>query len=494
MENKSKIQNLKNYLIKIIDEFREEYDKLDDLERKQIAPNTIYSVPSQIEIFWVTDPSEFQLFVLLHNPHRPDKEIVVNGPFDLNRIADKVIEIMDEPRWKEKSPITEDSWFISPDAGDKEHKYSDEFAGHFSGFLNIIRQTSSQSFPTGLVTSQSMGENDFCSIFKGNVANLPSSELNQKSFIESAKQYAASIKSGSIPETLAPIPAKKEENRRKFFGSYYNPGARIGNNVELTFKEKVFGPDIFGYPRYEYGFAFNGRMGFFDRYGLVLIESDDEVDAIKNLNTIFGMSIVCGIDAFSIRKSDILSSDPPVEFVPLGKPLGSYSRRVSEITGYAPNLLGGMKKTQITLEKMEQIIKISERIARDEKLNESLLFLLESNTHLKNSEFSQAYIFCWLIVEQNISKMFKKFLSGEQETLTKNRNVKDPNKMPISQKMKILHSNKKINDQNYLLLTEYNKKRNDFVHSVKTITELDAKNLFKFAFMIIQAEIRDMIK
>jgi len=494
MENESNIQNLKNYLIKIIDDFRKEYDALDDVERKYIAPDTIYSVPSQIEIFWVSEPSEFQLFVLFHDPNRQDKEIIINGPYNANQIADKVIGIMDEPRWRKKAPYTEYSWPLSSDAGDKEHKYSDEFAGHFLHFLNVIRQTSSQSFPPGLITSQGMGETDYCGIFKGNLAELPPSEIDQKSFIEYAKQHAVSVKSGLIPDVVELKTAEKEKNVRKFFGSYYYPGARIGNNVELTFREKIYGPNIFEYPKYEYGFAFNDRMGFYDRYGLVLIESEREEEAIKVINTIFGISIIHGIESFSVRKSDILETEIPFDYMQSGKPLGSYRRKISKITGYAPNFFGGMKGTQITLEKMQEIIKVSEKVFRNEKLDESLLFLLESSTHLKNSEFSQAYIFCWLIIEQYISKKFNALLSEKKEIQTKIGRNKDSNKISNNRKLGLLHSHGKINDQEYSFLTEYNIKRNDFVHSGKTITESNAENLFKFAFKIIQNEITKEIE
>lgn len=495
MREKSNIQDLKNYLIKIIDEFRKQYDTLDDSERKFIAPNTIYSDPCQIEIFWVSEPTEFQLFVLLHDPHRQDKEIIINGPFNASQIAEKVIEIMDEPRWREKAPYSEYSWLpFSSDVGDKEHKYSDEFAGHFLHFLTVIQQTASQSFPPGLVMSQLMGETDYCVIFKGNIAKFPPAELDQKSTIEQAKQQAASTKSGIIREDVQLKTAEKEIDRRKFFGSYYIPGARIGNNVELSFREKIFGPNIFEYPKYEYGFAFNGQMGFYDRYGLVLIESESEAEAIKIINTILGISIIHGIEAFSVRRSDLLETEPPFDYIQLGRPLGSYSRKRSEITGHVPNFFGRVKRTQITLEKMQEIIRVSEKVFHNEKLNESLLFLLESHTHLKNAEFSQAYIFCWLIIEQNISKKFRILLSEKKEIVEKLGKNKDPDKTANSRKLDMLRSEGKLNDQEYAFLAEYNKKRNDFVHSGKTITESDAKNLFKFAFNIIQNAITKEIE
>ncbi|MHB8164058.1 MAG: hypothetical protein ACYDDV_06875 [Methanoregula sp.] len=487
--DESKIQDLKNYLLKIIDEFRIEYNSLDDSERKYLDSNTIYSVPCQIEIFWVSEPSEFQLLVLTHNSNRPDKEIKINGPFHLNEIANKVIEIMDEPRWREKAPHLDDGWSVPSDAGYKEHKYSDEFANLFSHFLNQIRHTSSQYFPPGSGTSYLMGQTDFCIIIKGNIAELPSSELDQKSSIESAKQQAASVKTGFTLQTIQKNTPEKEKSVRKFFGSYYTPGARIGDNVELTFKEKISGPDIFEYPKYEYAFTFNGRMGFYDRYGLVIIGSENEEDAIKIINTIFGISIIHGIEAFSVRKSDILETQTPINSNPLGQSLGSYRRKISEITGQAPNLFEGMKRSQITFEKMERTIEVSEKIFLDEKVNQSLLFLLEGNTHLKNSEFPQSYIFCWLIVEQYISKKFNALLTEKPEIKTKLRNKTDPEKEAIGLKFKILNSNERLSDSDYSFLTVYKDKRNDFVHSGKTIMQSDAEKLFDFSFRIIQNEI-----
>ena len=148
-----------------------------------------------------------------------------------------------------------------------------------------------------------------------------------------------------------------------------------------------------------------------------------------------------------------------------------------------------MKEIQITLENMQKIITVSEKIFLDEKLNESLLFLLESNTHLKNSEFSQAYIFCWLIVEQYISKEFRTLLSEKKEIKSKAGKNIDADKMKNRNKLDLLHSHEKLNDSDYSFLTAYNKKRNDLVHSGMSITGSDAEHLFKFAFKIIQNEI-----
>ena len=72
-----KVQELEKWGQNLIDSFRKEYEKLNELEQKQIFDYTKYSAPCQIEIFWVSEPLEYQLFVLLHDYDRPDKEIKI---------------------------------------------------------------------------------------------------------------------------------------------------------------------------------------------------------------------------------------------------------------------------------------------------------------------------------------------------------------------------------------------------------------------------------
>jgi len=483
----SDIEGQKAHLLKIIDDFRKDFDMLDDFERQFIAPQMLFTNPCQVEIIWVLEPIEFQLLVLFHNPHRQDKEIIVQGPFKTAEIGEKVIKIMEEPRWRERAPVIADTWNISPDVGDMEHKYSDEFWESFYDFLRWINLSSAYSFPLGFVSSRLFGSNDMCFVFRGNVTNISPDELNQKSSIEAARMMAAD-KRAKKTEVISHIP-EPQKNMRTFFGAYFTPAVRIGDDVELSFREKVFGPDSFQYPKYEFGFTFHNRMGFYDRYGLVLIESVTEEESIKIINSIFAISLIQGIEAFSVRKSEIVHSESPFDQNPLGKPLGSYSRKISEITGNAPNFFARIRSTQIHLNEMDTILRLSERVFQNQKLNELLLFLLESNTHLKNYEFSQAYIFCWLIVEQHISKKFRILSSGNKEIVGKRGKKQDPDKERISNKMKLLYSNGNLDVQEYSFLTEYNKKRNDFVHSGKIITESDAENLFKFALKIIQNEI-----
>ena len=102
------VQKLEKWCLNLIDNFRKLYEKLQELEKNQVYIN--YSAPSQIEIFWVSEPFEYQLFVLLHDRDRTDKEIIINGPFRGFQLEEEVIKIMDEPRWKKVIPDMEDNF------------------------------------------------------------------------------------------------------------------------------------------------------------------------------------------------------------------------------------------------------------------------------------------------------------------------------------------------------------------------------------------------
>ena len=132
-EKERQIQELKKWCQELLDNFRKEYGTLDELERSQIPNNLDFRYPCQIEFFWVIEPLEYQLFLTMHDPTRKDGKIIVNGPFMGHELIPKVIEIMDEPRWKKNAHNKIDRARTFPrfddDVGNQENKYSDIFFG-----------------------------------------------------------------------------------------------------------------------------------------------------------------------------------------------------------------------------------------------------------------------------------------------------------------------------------------------------------------------------
>lgn len=487
-EKEGKIQELKECCRNLIDDFRKEYEKLDELEREQISDNIRYSDPCQIEIFWMSEPLEYQFFILLHDSSRADKEIIINGPFQGYELADRVIEIMEELRWKKKAPYIRYDGFLDPDVGNQENKYSDAFVLPFSSFLTIISNSPLINSRQGLQMSMPIGDRDWCAIIKGNIAELKPKELRMDDSIEYAKQRAASVRAGTVSQLQT---SKGTKPHLKVIGTYYYPIVRIGDRLELSFKEKLYGPNVFETPKYEFEFTLKGKKGYYDKYGFVAIQPENEKEAIKVINTIFGVSLILGVESLSVRESELISSEIDPDYPVLGRSLGGYSwhsscKRFTSTNSKEPRRIG------ITLNKMNRIIKTAEEVSLDEELNDLLLFLLESHTHLNSYEFSQSFMFSWFIVEKFVSRLFAEVLCEISAKGNQKGKIKKYDKWSIANKIEFLNFVGKIDEQKYEFLIGYNTKRNNFIHDGKAINESDTKKLYDFGFNIVKNEIDKM--
>lgn len=493
LEKDERVQKLEQWCKGLIDNFRGEYEKLDELERKQLFVSTQYLSPCQIEIFWVSEPSVYQLFVFLHDSDRPDKEIKINGPFKGCELEKEVIKIMDESRWKKMIPSQEDLYSAwSVDVETQLDKYSDAFVSYFSSFLNVIRNDALIDFKNGLINSQGMLSHGRIAIFKGNVAESGYFEQKVTKSLEDAKQRATSIRNGYVSEILQPQSIKDDKTLAKVIGAYYHPGVFIGNNVELSFEEKLYGPNIIEYPKYEFDFTFNGRNGFYDKYGFVVVQIEDEKSAIKILNTIFGVSLILGIESWSVRESELISSGIEPDISVLGDSLGGCSWHQAN-KRFKPMDFTGHRKTVIPLDKMNEIIGIAEIIYCDQKLNDLLLFLLESYTHMDSLEFSQSYLYSWFIVENWIPLLVADVVSEKNETHMRKINAKKYDNWSISSRIELLYFAGKIDEKQYEFLIAYNKKRNYVVHSGKSISASESQKLFKFCIDAVKHEIKQAL-
>lgn len=478
-------QELEKWGQNLIDNFRREYEKLNELEQKQIPDFRKYSAPCQIEIFWVSEPMERQLFILLHDSDRPDKEIIINGPFKGFELQEEVIKIMDESRWK-KEIINQEDYFYWDYDNNQMNKYSDYFVQHFSYFLNTIRNDPLINLENGLISGSAFLDNGWVVNFKGNVAELGYFEQEMiKSF-----QYAK--RGGSIRnETDIQKPSSQSIIHDKslvgVIGAYYYPGVFIGNNIEISFKEKLYGPNTIEYPKYEFEFTFDGRKGFYDKYGFVVIQIEDENSAIKIINTIFGITLILGIESLSVRESELISSKINQNNPVLGDSIGG-CRWNSANQRFKPMNFLGSRKTVIPLDKMNEIIKMAEIIYSNEKLNDSILFLLDSYTHLKSLEYSQSFLFSWFIVENLIPRLFAEVISEKNKMDGQNIKANKYDIWSIATKIEFLSFVGKFDNKTDQFLKLYNKKRNDFIHKGVAISKSDSEKLYDFSFNFVKNE------
>ena len=488
MSSENKVQELRKWCENLIKNFRTEYDKLDELEKSQIPNDLDFKSSCQIEFFWVNEPVEYQLFVTLHDPDAKDGAIFINGPYKRHEILEKVIEIMDEPRWEKKTPYKDYTEFSEyDDVGYQENKYSDAFVHQISSFYRDLNRNIAANFEGGQISGQSMGDCDWCTIIKGNIAkqNDPMSFISES--IKSAKQKAFDIRNKKDLDLIQKNVRTKENEKLKIIGAYYYPTIRIGDNLELSFQEKLnnsIGSPMY-IPQIDYEFRLNGHFGFFDSFGYIGIQTNSEKEATKILNTIFGVSLILGFDSLSVRESELSSTDMNSE----SKSLGGFSWRISDTKRPSPYSSYGLRKTAIPIDSMREIIDIAEKVLRNDTLNDSILFLLESYTHLRDSEYSPSFIFSWFIIEKQISQLFDEMLSEKDVSKNRQKKYENHGKWSSDTKIEVLNFCGKITNEDYKHISKYNKMRNDFVHQNNKIDKDESIKLFELSKQIVKDQL-----
>ena len=488
MSSENKVQELEKWCEDLIKNFRTECDKLDELEESQIPNDLNFKSPCQIEFFWVDEPVEYQLFITMHDPDAKDGAIFINGPYKRHEIIEKVIEIMDEPRWKKKTPYKEYTEFSEyDDVGYQENKYSDAFVHQISAFYRDLNRNIAVNFEGGQISGQSMGDYDWCSTIKGNIAkqNDPMSLISES--IKNAKQKSFDIRNKKDSDLTQKNVRTKENETFKIIGAYYYPTIRIGDNLELSFQEKLtnaIGSPMY-FPQIDHEFELNGKFGFFDSFGFIGIQTDSKKEATKILNTIFGVSLIFDFDSLSVRESELSSADMNSK----SKSLGGFSWQISDTKRPTPYSSYGLRKTAIPIDSMREIIDITDKVLRDNTLNDSILFLLESYTHLHDSEYSPSFIFSWFIIEKRISQLFDEMLSEKDISRKRKNKFENHGIWSSDTKIEVLNFCGKITDEEHKPISKYNKMRNEFVHQNNRIDKDESYKLFELSKQIVKDQV-----
>ena len=418
---------------------------------------------------------------------------VINGPFRGGELISKVIEIMDEPRWKKDANniINETISGFDDDIGNQETKYSDILLTHISNLIITLRNDPTANFKKGAIGGQMFGNRGWGLGIKGNIVELIKTDSLVSESIKDAKLQAARIRDN---KELKLIPNSKREDTKylEVFGAYYYPGVRIGDNLELTFKEKlinIIGKPIY-HPEAEFKFNFNGKNGFFDTFGFVGIQSKNEKEAINILNTIFGVSIIFGFDSLSVREFELYS----MKMDPDSLSVGGFSWKEVNSKRFDPYSAHGLRKIAIPLESMNEIVSIAEKVSNYKTKNELLLFLLESFTHFHNSEFSQSFLFSWLIAEKHILRLFEEVLNENKVSNKRKKKFENHDKWSTETIIEILNSFGKISSEEYYFLIQFNTTRNKFAHQGEFIDGIKSKELFEFSRNIFKNDIDRIMK
>jgi len=482
-----KKEKLKESLLQLIKNFREEYKKLDKLEKTHIHNARDYSSPCQIEIFWLIEPLEYQFVVITHTIDRKDMEIIINGPYEGYELLEKVEEIMQEDRWNK--PMPEDShYYIKKRFGTT--KYSDVFISIICIYLGSIKYRlfskiekgyqGGMHFPTG-----------WCSYIAGSIIDIDLHKLVEDS-INEAKSRAKKIR--EKPQEVHP--KIQEMPDLSGYGTYYYPPIWVNKVPERTLRQII--SDYTPPPAKIFDTSFNGIKIVVDSDGFIGIATENKEQAIRILNTIFGFTYISGIDCISANESEIakIEIDPKSLEIhsKLMKSSSLQKQRWDLVVPFGPSTVNYYHREIINEEVIKESIKKSEKIIKHDDIAHQLIFLLAGYTHHVSSEYSQSFIINWIILEKYLSTLWKNLL--EEKTITGKRKDKltDTMSWGTNYILETLNISGNLEKDNYDLIIDLKKKRNDFVHKGKLIDQSDSEKLLKTCNDIVKNNLSKIIE
>jgi len=483
-----RVENLKGWLSGLIDEFRKsccEHDLYENARRLTYD----FRACCQIEVFWLSGP-EYQIIVLTRDADRPDKEIIVNGPYEVHEIVGRLEKRLKESRWTRQMPADAMPWWSSKQESNGV-TYAEMLEPIIKKYLLKIKEGLYYAITREITDTEELSRGEYCWLIPGDA-----SELDYKRVVE----YFHSINDHNITflaqrgqRQLEELPDERDNlNELSGYATAFYPPMWIGQKVERSFVERMTGDQTL--PSMVFDSTFDDKMIVAHSDGFIGIECRNNAHAVRVLNVIFGAFSLSGIPCFGITEADLAeiginsgSLHVSIRSRPIRTLRTSLVQSIVKLSDYHDSRV-------VTLADFEEIVRRADDVIRDKELSDQLIFLTEAYTHFYNSEFNQAFIIGWIILEKFIGRLWKALLKEggiEKEGRSKKRFEK-LNSPPYGTDswLEILSINGKIDKDTLKLLMSLKKARNKFVHEGKAIDSATVKKLLLFASLTLRASSR----
>lgn len=471
---------LENWFLSFIDLFREEYQKLSSDEKGVIQNYDNFLSPCQIEIFWLKEPS-FQLIVKSNFKERPDKEIIVNGPFDSHEFIESVNSLINQPKWQTIVKQTE----LEGLPYDHERTYSESLAQALYALVYYAKEHKFTSHPhDGEHGSYSIGDDVWVYTFRGNRADLVVVDEIKK-FVEQIKRntvgHAEYLKDKAEGKFSQPY-----EYKPMGYGIYLLPPIVVGRKPRFTTSEILMGRTV-PFTGYEKGFHayFNDLLIIIQKDGFLYVANPDKKTALKVLNTIMAVALMKGLELSAVREHELSDAGYNKETLELGSFTWNTNtlRSVFFEERFGRTILRDIKRKEIEENYLKDIIQDAAKVFENENLADELRIFVEATTHLSESEFGQAFLFGWLIIERHIAKLYSKTTKLEHD------------QYPFVDRMlKHLISKKILSQKEFDEFVELKEIRNKFAHSGFPVIKQDVERCIIIAKKIMLEKYNEFMK
>lgn len=148
-------------------------------------------------------------------------------------------------------------------------------------------------------------------------------------------------------------------------------------------------------------------------------------------------------------------------------------------------------RTLIDLSEIETIIEMAKNYFGRIEFLDDLITLLEAYTHFYYDEFNQSYTLSWVIIEAWIDEKWKNLIDNSELPLANERikNLKESSSWYASHKSLALFLADDIVGEDFKIVDELRRKRNNYLHERKSIEKEDAFKCFEFVKKIIKCKL-----
>lgn len=456
-------ESIEEKLIRMIDNFRTEFEKLAPEEKTK--EQMINSLKEPCQIFVLSSPeNSFHLLIKTHIENLDDKQISLH-PLHYESFLEKLEEFAKNPLWGEVILEGEEMSVLN---------FNQSIENIIVNFGKRIVKNLRIESKSSHIGGQALHNNKLAEwdlVGKLSEIDFDSFTINcVKGYKESYKQFK-NTETKQIKETIP--------DKNTGLGTYFYPPLLIGDfkpSIQQRIQHQEY--RILNENVVESNFYQNVMV--ITRGGLIGIESREKELVEKILTTIMSVAITFGVPLQAINSSELaeITFDNKTHEI-RGSSWSSSTKRMDMF--FSMDSERGRvsdPRRLISVNDLKKILTASEKIISTDEHIDLLKLLISSYTHFINGDYSQSFITSWTIIERNIYDLWmRKLLSAKISKRIRD----DLDRWDLYRVLEILHLDKIIPNDEYIELKSLQGLRNDVIHEGHEITQRTAEKCFNLA-------------
>lgn len=482
--------NREDWFKSLIQEFRVRYNGLTKDEKKNIPNLDDLTKPCQILSITFDDPSLTKTFIL-HLPKVKDGKIWEYGPIKPYEAFELFEKIIANRVWN--APVGTDEKYMH------------------------IEETEERTYRT-LLDSRLMG---ILMEIQGLMFDPPSSHegIGGKMFFlkrgavwtyygDLTKEDPAGIANNIIQETKTAAKDKQKKTKKPaktkstntgestrveypWYGTFLFPPVQIGKAPRIPFSKRLLGmPQMFELGTLVFEGKFDDKKLIATHNGFIGVESEEST-SLELLNLLAFALLIKGKTSYIIREHELGN----FRFDSASKEFGSWTMPRTVRLSILNERRGRdsfpyWDKLKLTKKELKTAISEAELYWKDEQLRFYMPFLLESNTHFSEYEYSQSFFMSWIIIETYLTRTWKDHLNKKK--IPRNRLKTLGDRWTIATIIEVMELQGLLSDQEYGTLVKLKNMRNDILHGESEATKEDAKEALFLANGLLLKKVIDI--